>query len=72
MAQARAHQVAGIERDREAQSQAARDPQQGEEINNLDDARRPDNAGNSPVDAPIVADGPAAYYTFLGRARNYA
>jgi pyroglutamyl-peptidase len=32
---------------------------------NVDDARRPDNAGNSPVDAPIVADGPAAYFTSL-------
>lgn len=32
---------------------------------NVDDARRPDNAGNSPIDAPIVADGPAAYFTSL-------
>lgn len=32
---------------------------------NLDDARRPDNAGQSPVDAPIVADGPAAYFSTL-------
>lgn len=32
---------------------------------NVDDARRPDNAGNSPVDAQIVADGPAAYFTSL-------
>jgi pyroglutamyl-peptidase len=32
---------------------------------NLDDARAPDNAGHSPVDAPIVADGPAAYFATL-------
>jgi pyroglutamyl-peptidase len=32
---------------------------------NVDDARRPDNAGHGPVDAPIVADGPAAYFTSL-------
>jgi pyroglutamyl-peptidase len=32
---------------------------------NVDDARRPDNAGNAPIDAPIVADGPAAYFTSL-------
>lgn len=32
---------------------------------NLADARIPDNAGASPVDAPIVADGPAAYFTTL-------
>jgi len=32
---------------------------------NLDDARIPDNAGASPVDAPIVADGPAAYFATL-------
>jgi pyroglutamyl-peptidase len=32
---------------------------------NVDDARRPDNAGHAPVDAPIVADGPAAYFTSL-------
>ena len=32
---------------------------------NVDDARRPDNAGNSPIDAPIVAAGPAAYFTSL-------
>jgi pyroglutamyl-peptidase len=32
---------------------------------NVDDARRPDNAGQSPIDAPIVADGPAAYFTSL-------
>jgi pyroglutamyl-peptidase len=32
---------------------------------NVDDARRPDNAGRSPIDAPIVADGPAGYFTTL-------
>ncbi|HVI26755.1 MAG TPA: pyroglutamyl-peptidase I [Xanthomonadaceae bacterium] len=32
---------------------------------NLADARIPDNAGASPVDAPVVAGGPAAYFTTL-------
>jgi len=32
---------------------------------NLDDARRPDNAGQGPVDAAIVAGGPAAYFATL-------
>jgi pyroglutamyl-peptidase len=32
---------------------------------NVDDARRPDNAGRSPIDAPIVAAGPAAYFSTL-------
>ena len=32
---------------------------------NLDDARIPDNAGASPVDEAIVADGPAAYFATL-------
>jgi pyroglutamyl-peptidase len=32
---------------------------------NVDDARIPDNAGAAPVDVPIVADGPAAYFTTL-------
>ena len=32
---------------------------------NVDDARAPDNAGRSPVDAPIVAGGPAAYFGTL-------
>jgi len=32
---------------------------------NVDDARIPDNAGQQPVDAPIAADGPAAYFTTL-------
>ena len=32
---------------------------------NVDDARRPDNAGHRPVDAPIVAGGPAAYFSTL-------
>jgi len=32
---------------------------------NLDDARIPDNAGASPVDEAVVADGPAAYFSTL-------
>lgn len=32
---------------------------------NVDDARIPDNAGAQPIDAPIAADGPAAYFTTL-------
>jgi pyroglutamyl-peptidase len=32
---------------------------------NVDDARTADNAGNSPVDAPIVAEGPAGYFSTL-------
>lgn len=32
---------------------------------NVDDARIPDNAGQQPVDLPIVAGGPAAYFTNL-------
>ena len=32
---------------------------------NVDDARRPDNAGHAPIDTAIVADGPAAYFTSL-------
>jgi pyroglutamyl-peptidase len=32
---------------------------------NLDDARIPDNAGNQPIDAPVVAGGPAAYFASL-------
>jgi pyroglutamyl-peptidase len=32
---------------------------------NVDDARIPDNAGAAPIDAPIVADGPAAYFATL-------
>jgi pyroglutamyl-peptidase len=32
---------------------------------NVDDARIPDNAGRSPVDAPIVPRGPAAYFATL-------
>jgi pyroglutamyl-peptidase len=32
---------------------------------NVDDARILDNAGQQPVDLPIVADGPAAYFTTL-------
>ena len=29
---------------------------------NVDDARIPDNAGRQPVDVPVVANGPAAYF----------
>ncbi|MET3809833.1 pyroglutamyl-peptidase I [Arthrobacter sp. UYEF3] len=32
---------------------------------NCDDARIPDNAGNVPVDAPVVTGGPAAYFSTL-------
>jgi pyroglutamyl-peptidase len=32
---------------------------------NVDDARIPDNAGASPVDAPVVAGAPAAYFSTL-------
>jgi pyroglutamyl-peptidase len=32
---------------------------------NVDDARIPDNLGRQPVDLPIAADGPAAYFTTL-------
>lgn len=32
---------------------------------NLDDARIPDNAGAQPVDTPVVAGGPAAYFATL-------
>jgi pyroglutamyl-peptidase len=32
---------------------------------NIDDARIPDNAGQQPVDVPIVASGPAAYWSTL-------
>jgi pyroglutamyl-peptidase len=32
---------------------------------NLIDARIPDNAGNQPVDVPVVAGGPAAYFSSL-------
>ena len=32
---------------------------------NVDDARIPDNAGQSPIDQPIVPGGPAAYFTNL-------
>ncbi len=32
---------------------------------NLDDARIPDNAGAQPVDVPVVAAGPAAYFSTL-------
>jgi len=39
---------------------------------NVDDARKPDNAGNSPVDAPIVAGGPAGYFSTLPIKRALA
>jgi pyroglutamyl-peptidase len=32
---------------------------------NLDDARIPDNAGQQPIDKPVVKDGPAAYFSTL-------
>jgi pyroglutamyl-peptidase len=32
---------------------------------NVDDARIPDNAGAQPIDEPIAADGPAAYFSSL-------
>jgi pyroglutamyl-peptidase len=32
---------------------------------NVDDARIPDNAGQCPVDAPVVIDGPAGYFSTL-------
>ena len=32
---------------------------------NVNDARIPDNAGAQPVDTPVVAQGPAAYFTTL-------
>ena len=32
---------------------------------NIDDARIPDNEGNQPIDCPVVAGGPAAYFSTL-------
>jgi pyroglutamyl-peptidase len=32
---------------------------------NVDDARMPDNAGAAPIDEPVVAEGPAAYFSTL-------
>src|SRR6478736_1441394 len=32
---------------------------------NVNDARIPDNTGAQPIDTPVVADGPAAYFTGL-------
>jgi len=32
---------------------------------NVDDARIPDNTGFQPIDEPIIADGPAAYFSSL-------
>src|SRR5438105_6637767 len=39
---------------------------------NVDDARIPDNDGQQPIDRPIVADGPAAYFTGLPVKRAVA
>ena len=32
---------------------------------NIDDARMPDNAGNQPIDQPVIAGAPAAYFATL-------
>jgi pyroglutamyl-peptidase len=32
---------------------------------NIDDARIPDNGGNQPIDRPVIASGPAAYFATL-------
>jgi pyroglutamyl-peptidase len=32
---------------------------------NVDDARIPDNAGRKPIDEPVIAEGPAAYFSTL-------
>jgi pyroglutamyl-peptidase len=32
---------------------------------NVDDARIPDNDGNRPIDTPVIADGPPAYFSGL-------
>jgi len=32
---------------------------------NVDDARIPDNAGHKPIDEPVIAEGPAAYFSTL-------
>lgn len=32
---------------------------------NLNDARIPDNLGEQPIDTPVIADGPAAYFSTL-------
>ena len=32
---------------------------------NLDDARIADNAGNSPAESPVIAEGPSAYFSTL-------
>ncbi|MDP3520164.1 MAG: pyroglutamyl-peptidase I [Hydrogenophaga sp.] len=39
---------------------------------NVDDARIPDNAGQQPVDVPVVAGGPAAYWASLPIKRMVA
>ena len=38
---------------------------------NVDDARIPDNEGNQPIDQPVFADGPSAYFTML-RLRRWS
>jgi pyroglutamyl-peptidase len=37
---------------------------------NVNDARIPDNAGNQPIDDPVRADGPAAYFSTLPLKRS--
>lgn len=37
---------------------------------NIDDARIPDNAGNQPIDEPVRAGGPAAYFSTLPLKRS--
>jgi pyroglutamyl-peptidase len=32
---------------------------------NIDDARAPDNAGNRPIDTPVITGGPAAYFSTI-------
>lgn len=39
---------------------------------NVDDARIADNAGNQPIDTPVVEDGPAAYFATLPIKAIYA
>ncbi len=39
---------------------------------NVDDARIPDNAGNQPIDDPVVAGAPAAYFSTLPLKRGLA
>lgn len=39
---------------------------------NINDARMPDNAGQQPIDTPVVAGGPAAYFSTLPIKRMVA